>query len=773
MEMSPREKTIILYDAILKKAREENRTLEVMAELGRRDLFFMLVFILGVTVGNNDFCFARCREVQANPNGFLDLWAREHFKSTIITYALTIQTIALDREVTIGIFSFNRPIAKGFLKQIKRAMEDNQILKACYPEVFYENPQKESPSWSEDNGITVKRKAIVKEATVEAWGMIEGLPTGRHFKLRIYDDVINEKHVRNPDMVAKVLEQWELSLNLGSEGGLGVEGGGAERYIGTRYAVADVYNTIIDRKAAIPRIYPATEDGTPEGEPVLLSRAALAKKYASMGPHTFGCLDGNTQILMADWSVKPIHAVQAGDVVVGWSMNKGERSKLVPTKVLATQHHRAETVNVTMQNGAKIICTPDHKWWTGRRSTDRGREVYRSVGMGYNETSSLCPVLDITDNLWPDNPNVIECASYLAGIFDGEGTVSGGSVHISQCERTHPEVVKRIRHCLDVIELPYSEHRPKGREHQIDFYLTGGRQTIFRFLMLCDPAKRMQISSSMFKSRIGAKERMNVVSVESGHRQMVYNIETETGNYIANGFCSKNCQMLQNPRADISMGFKEEWLNYLPVDGFDKRLHTHGMNLYLLVDPAGSKKKGSDYTVMVVVGLSVDGNYYLIDAIRDRMNLHERTHHLLRLHRMYRPLAVGYERYGMQSDIEHIQYIMDQEQYHFKITELAGQVAKVDRIRRLVPIFARGGFYLPVHLYFIDYEGKQRDFVAEFIKDEYLAFPVAAHDDMLDCIARIVENDLGARFPRESVSSYGISGNTIRATDNFYENFIN
>src|SRR5262245_54679617 len=59
--------------------------------LCRTDLFFLLVYALGRKDADNDWVFARCREVQANPNGFLDLWARDHYKSTIITFALTIQ----------------------------------------------------------------------------------------------------------------------------------------------------------------------------------------------------------------------------------------------------------------------------------------------------------------------------------------------------------------------------------------------------------------------------------------------------------------------------------------------------------------------------------------------------------------------------------------------------------------------------------------------------------------------------------------------------------
>src|SRR6185312_10213904 len=97
-------------------------------------------------------------EVQKEPDGMLDLWAREHYKSTIITFALTIQSILADPEITVGIFSHTRPIAKGFLQQIKREFEDNEILKDRFADILWANPAKDAPKWSEDGGLIVRRK---------------------------------------------------------------------------------------------------------------------------------------------------------------------------------------------------------------------------------------------------------------------------------------------------------------------------------------------------------------------------------------------------------------------------------------------------------------------------------------------------------------------------------------------------------------------------------------------------------------------------------------
>lgn len=458
---------------------DQNATLR---EWAQTDLYFLIRYILGRPDIERDWLFSRCRDVQASPNGSLDLWAREHYKSTIITFGLTIQDILNDPELTVGIFSHTRPIAKGFLRQIKREFESNQFLKDLFPDIFWTDPHKEAPKWSEDDGIIVKRKGNPKESTVEAWGLVDGQPTAKHFKLRVYDDVVTVESVSSPEMIEKTTDRWALSLNLGSDGG-------TERYIGTRYHFNDTYKVMKDRGIHV-RVFPATDTGDIEGKPVLLSRGRLDQKRQAMGPYIF------------------------------------------------------------------------------------------------------------------------------------------------------------------------------------------------------------------------------------------------------------SSQMLLNPIADDAQGFSEKWLNY-----YDDENDGSGMNTYILVDPASEKKKTSDYTTMMVIGLGQDDNYYWLDAIRDRLNLTERAHKLMELHRRWRPKGVGYEKYGMQADIEFIRTVQNSENYRFPITELGGQMPKNDRIRRLVPIFEEGRFFIPRIMIRTNYEGKAVDIANAFIHEEYLPFPVGQHDDMLDAMARIEDEKLGKIWP--------------------------
>lgn len=148
--------------------------------------------------------------------------------------------------------------------------------------MLFDKPRIESPKWSENEGLVVRRSSNPREATVEAYGLVDGMPTGRHYGILVYDDVVTEHSVSTPDQTRKTTERWELSINLGSEGGL-------KRYIGTRYDDMDTYNTMLDRGIATPRIYPATHNGQISGRPVLLSNSYIAEKRLNMSEYIFSC----------------------------------------------------------------------------------------------------------------------------------------------------------------------------------------------------------------------------------------------------------------------------------------------------------------------------------------------------------------------------------------------------------------------------------------------------------------------------------------------------
>ena len=257
----------------------------ILRDCGSNDLFFLLVFFLRLDFLNNDFHVPLIYEVQDNHNDTLDLWPREYGKSTIITKGCTIFDIIRDKERTHCIFSFNRAIAKGFLRDIKTELETNELLKKVFPaaegnewwNIFYDKPDRQSVKWSEDEGIVVKRNTIRREATLEAWGLTDGQPTSKHFDDLIYDDCVTQDTVGTQEQIEKTERGYRMSLNLGRRGG-------SKRMIGTIYHYGDLYSK--QKKAGLlyVREHPAEDEF---GNPVYLTREELDKKRREMGQYVY------------------------------------------------------------------------------------------------------------------------------------------------------------------------------------------------------------------------------------------------------------------------------------------------------------------------------------------------------------------------------------------------------------------------------------------------------------------------------------------------------
>lgn len=217
-------------------------------------------------------------------------------------------------------------------------------------------------------------------------------------------------------------------------------------------------------------------------------------------------------------------------------------------------------------------------------------------------------------------------------------------------------------------------------------------------------------------------------------------------------------QYQQNPTPIGGGEFSTKWIQY--YDESDPAFSAKGMNVYILYDPANTKKQSRghdpDYTAMVVVGLAKDNNYYILDIVRDRLNPTERVQKLLELHKKWNKLAgkppkVGVEQYGMMADKFFIEIAQKELNYRFPLIELGGSQKKEDRIRRLIPIFDKGQIYLPQNIMYNTIEGHSVELVQSFVDDELLVFPVGRHDDVLDALARITDEKLFATFPKIEV----------------------
>src|SRR5215472_4435311 len=242
----------------ISQSREEaalwNETFKHCAPIRRRDhlrwmacndLFFLLVYLLNLRGLDTNWHFKRAYEVNERPEGSLDFWTRGSGKSLIGTLGLNIQTLLRNPNETICIFSHTRPNAKQFLRQIKTEFETNEKLKELFPDILWKNPKREAPKWSEDDGLVLRRQVNPKEMSIEAHGLIDGQPTGKHFDILDYDDIVPDYPTEG--MIQRITEQWELSLALKARHL-------RFRVKGTFYDARDTYHTMMERAFGYPRV---------------------------------------------------------------------------------------------------------------------------------------------------------------------------------------------------------------------------------------------------------------------------------------------------------------------------------------------------------------------------------------------------------------------------------------------------------------------------------------------------------------------------------------
>lgn len=198
------------------------------------------------------------------------------------------------------------------------------------------------------------------------------------------------------------------------------------------------------------------------------------------------------------------------------------------------------------------------------------------------------------------------------------------------------------------------------------------------------------------------------------------------------------------PAASGGGVFRKDWLR--TYDQKEVMRAVWAMNRYLIIDPARTRKLSSDYTAAVVIGLHSDENHYVLDAIYDRLTLRQRAEAVIALHRKWKPLATGYKKTGAEADLDYLTEAQNRENYRFTVTPLAEIGAKETRIERLAPDFEAGRWWLPDTLWKTDSQGVARDLIAQFIDEEYLAFPAGRHDDFFDGLSGI--KDLPTRWPR-------------------------
>ncbi len=262
------------------------------------------------------------------------------------------------------------------------------------------------------------------------------------------------------------------------------------------------------------------------------------------------CLSGEARILTDDLQWVAIADMQPGMRVVAvdeYPVPGRGKSRLMRTAdVIACAKVRRPAYRITLEDGRSVVCTDKHPWLTKKMSTDTD---WRSLS-GPKKIKVGTKIRGITT---PWDSGDFE-DGWFGGMLDGEGSFRSRPPRLTVTQRPTKVWDRLVAYCA---ERGYSEYhsidegnRPSchGRfpVHRIEF---GRMDEIFRILGQTRPTRF--IDSHFWEDcvlpgkRSDAKVWFAVTGIEYVGEQVLYDLQTSTGTYIAEGLVSHNTTVIQ------------------------------------------------------------------------------------------------------------------------------------------------------------------------------------------------------------------------------------
>lgn len=265
---------------------------------------------------------------------------------------------------------------------------------------------------------------------------------------------------------------------------------------------------------------------------------------------TSPCLAQHHRILTSD-----LQWIPAGDVTPGLEVmafdehgipgatGRNARRRWRRATVVRSVPRATDTVRVILANGDSITTTPEHPWLA-------------SVGTGAPQwltsaelTTRRAPSF-VHLQVRPWRQQFTREAGWLAGMYDGEGSLSLGShgspkLTIYQLDGPVMDHAERLleQHGFDTNRIARTDPVTADHGRKVhNLYVSGGFPGIMRALGMLRPMRLLDKWAELdVSTRTVEAERVEVVAVEPAGVLDIQEIETSTGTYIGEGYLHHNC----------------------------------------------------------------------------------------------------------------------------------------------------------------------------------------------------------------------------------------
>jgi len=293
--------------------------IEIIRRNGLKDLYFFARNVLGyklmVPHVHRKMCDFIMRDIERGENEQATkilLEPRGSFKSSVGTIAYSLWRLVNNPNHTILITNEKLDKSKGFLKEIKAHITDNETFKFLYGDLSCE--KRFGSRWSDARIDINTRTKHGAAPSIEA-SSVESSETGKHVDEIIADDLVGKSNSGTPEQLHKI-DDYVKDL------GAVLNPGGCINFIGTRWDYRDCYNTqleFIKELGEYARADVLVEQAVREsGEylfPERLSEQFLKSQRAKLGTYFYSCQYMNSPVSREDALIQTIS--KYGDKIDG------------------------------------------------------------------------------------------------------------------------------------------------------------------------------------------------------------------------------------------------------------------------------------------------------------------------------------------------------------------------------------------------------------------------------------------------------------------------
>lgn len=277
---------------------------------------------------------------------------------------------------------------------------------------------------------------------------------------------------------------------------------------------------------------------------------ALVLRPGMFGINWYNCLPDGQRVLTSDLRWVPIEKLQVGDELIGFDESLGIQARYRRSSVQALGTKPSPVYEIVTDQGT-VYASAEHLFVRSAFLTRNGN--YSKGRQQWAMAQDLMPGDKLAYFMQPYSEDMSWEAGWLAGFFDGEGTVGprhGNQLNFGQALGPTLDTAVKLLEAKGY-RISIKQVRPAGRDNRgicsrkplANVYVRGGYQGALRFLGEMRPVRLLPKAFSLWEGKsIRSRGCPSAVvqDVRLVGTELVHTIGTSTHTLVTEGFLSHN-----------------------------------------------------------------------------------------------------------------------------------------------------------------------------------------------------------------------------------------